>query len=145
MLGDYAFPGNIFRGRHKATPIENAGGGETRARYERTRGTKPIMRVTGVEFVTVLHCNRTQPDTNRNSVNAFNGGGEKFSDSPGGGFCARFSSFQTPALDDFCTSPRPTHPLLVNYFLVSFPFHPRYFLCARSMVNVGDLTYASDN
>lgn len=110
-----AFPGNIFRGRHKATPIENAGGGRA---YERTRGTKPIMRVTGVEFVTVLHCNRTQPDTNRNSVNAFNGGREIFGQ-PGAVVAAFVQGFRVfKPLDDFCTSPPSMHPCL----LITFSF-----------------------
>lgn len=145
MLGDYAFPGNIFRGRHKATPIENPAEGKLARATSEREGRSQLCALPASNSLRCYIVTEQQPDTNRNSVNAFNGGGEKFSDSPGGGFCARFSSFQTPALDDFCTSPRPTHPLLVNYFLVSFPFHPRYFLCARSMVNVGDLTYASDN
>lgn len=95
---------------------------------EQRRGTKPIMRVTRVEFVTVLHCSPTQTGTRWMRLMGGREGNFR-TDRCDGSFCARLSSFpqtllsllqsSSLPLDDFCAS----YSLLVNCFLVFF-FHP---------------------
>lgn len=92
---------------------------------EQRRGTKPIMRVTRVEFVTVLHCSPTQTGTRWMRLMGGREGNFR-TDRCDGSFCARLSSFpqtllsllqsSSLPLDDFCAS----YSLLVNCFLVFF-------------------------
>lgn len=108
---------------------------------EQRRGTKPIMRVTRVEFVTVLHCSPTQTGTRWMRLMGGREGNFR-TDRCDGSFCARLSSFpallqsSSLPLNDFCAS----YSLLVNCFLVFFSIHLWVFLCARLlMVNVCEI------
>lgn len=121
---------------------------------EQRRGTKPIMRVTRVEFVTVLHCSPTQTGTRWMRLMGGREGNFR-TDRCDGSFCARLFSFPQTLLSSnplpstsrsMISAPRTPCSLIASSFF--FSIHLWVFLCAP-VVNGkcwrARLTHASDN